>query len=157
MDCPSIVNQKVCVEAGVRVEPETEIGDVHACCIGQPKFKKCGENDHGCTYMVSQMMCVTFPLTLSASACVNTTGIVCDMPEVTPCICSKAPLKPSPVDDEYDCPHETQCLNMPIHTGESYHTAKSQARPFWPAWPRFRFCFPPLFLSPFLGLRNPCK
>lgn len=102
MECPSMVHQKVCIEAKVTVEPETKIGDVHACCVGMPRFEKCGKGPSACTYMVSQMLCVRFPLTISAAASAEPAGIACGEPILEPRDDSPAEY-PCP-DDYWPCP-----------------------------------------------------
>ncbi len=84
MECSSIVRQDVCVEARVTVEPEADTGDVQACCVGKPWLEKCGAGPCGCTYMVSQMVCLKFPLTISARAAATPAGIVCGKPKIAP-------------------------------------------------------------------------
>jgi len=86
MECPSIVNQKVCIEAKVTVEPEAKVGNVFAYCVGKPKFEEWGRGlPCDCTYMVSQMLCVRFPLTISATASAKPAGIICNDPSIEPC------------------------------------------------------------------------
>ena len=78
MECPAIVNDTVCVEANVTIKPDVDVGDTHWCLVGRPKIKLC----NGCVYMVSQMLCVSFPLKFSAEASATTTGISCNITEV---------------------------------------------------------------------------
>ena len=130
MECPSIVSQKVCVEAKVTIAPDVKMGDVHACCVGEPQFEECRKNPCGCTYMVSQMMCVRFPLTLSATAKAKPVGIVCREPKVEPCVYDKPCIEdmPSVAAESFICePHETPKQPDKL-----------------PAIRRCGFCFPPL-------------
>ncbi len=117
MECPSIVNQKVCIEAKVTVEPEAEIGDVHACCVGKPQLEECCKKSRGCTYMVSQMLCVRFPLTISATVSAKPAGIVCGNPTI----------KPSYHDND-------PCMNKTPREEEAiYKTMKKNDPCFYPA------------------------
>lgn len=78
MECPAIVHDTVCVEANVMLEPDVKVGETRWCFVGKPKIELC----NGCTYMVSQMLCVRFPLKFSVEASANPAGISCNMPEV---------------------------------------------------------------------------
>lgn len=161
MECPSIVNQKVCVEAKVTVEPEAEIGDVHACCVGKPRFEKCGKKSHGCTYMVSQMLCVRFPLTISATASAKPEGIVCGKPTIKTSYHDNDPcINETPCEEEVLCetmkkndpcfypaslfecmPEGKACAEERLRTRERYHCANEPHRKMMQACP---LCFLPL-------------
>lgn len=91
MDCSTVVKNNVCVEAKVTVTPDVEVGDIESCCVGKPKIEACPCKD--CEYMVSQLLCVKFPLRISAKAEAEPEGIVCDCPELyplpTPPVCKR--------------------------------------------------------------------
>lgn len=173
MECPTTVNQKVCIEAKVTVEPEAKVGDVCACCVGKPQFEECGKNLHGCTYMVSQMVCVRFPLTISATASVKPAGIVCGQPTVKPSYHEDDPCMKETLFEEEDesmvkdelClkptalfeqkPEEKPCAEKRPHTREWYHCAPQCKRPIMP---RCGLCFLPLLCLPFCRpIHQGCK
>ena len=78
MECPPDVQKEVCIQAGVKVTPNVEIGEAQSFCVGSPKFKPC-HSEH-CDYLVSQLVCVQFPIKFSADAEVDTAKIVCEPP-----------------------------------------------------------------------------
>jgi hypothetical protein len=169
MECPSTVSQKVCVEAKVTVEPKAQVGDVQACCVGKPQFEECGSKSQGCTYMVSQMVCVRFPLTISATASVKPAGIVCCQPTVKPsCHEDDSDIEETPYKEEVSCrtmerdascfmpmslfkpgPEEKPCVKESPCTREYYHGEKPVRR-------RCGLCFLPLLCLPFCRPRNKC-
>ncbi len=157
MDCPSIVNQKVCVEAKVTVNPEAEVGDVHAYCVGKPHFEECGKKSCGCTYMVSQMLCVRFSLAISANASAKPAGIVCCEPEVKACCPQNEQEMPCDEEVSYQTiisDDDTACFKPMLfektqNETEPYGDAiKNENRPYRkrsnPIMQRGGFCFPPL-------------
>lgn len=93
MECPTIVQKTVCVEAKVTVTPNAEIGDVESFCVGGPRIDACPVKSSPCTYMVNQLLCVRFPLTISADAMAKPTGIVCDIKDDEPCSRIPPPCK----------------------------------------------------------------
>lgn len=159
MECTSVVNQNVCIETKVTVDPEAEVGDVRACCMGEPKFEKC-EKRGGCTYMVSQMLCVQFPLTISATASAKPAGIVCCKPIVEPCCheeeqCTKE--MPSKEGLQYsksipvpEHPSKTSSLKEREFVNEAYSLPKTQFTRRKPVSRQCGFCFPPIFFLPFI-------
>lgn len=165
MECPSVVSQKVCVEAKVTVEPEAKIGHVHACCLGKPLFDKCGEKHSGCTYMVSQMLCVHFPLTISASASAKPAGIVCCRPKVEPCDTNDE----SCFEQMSSAPALSRCEPMPLIEGtgeterfeerervsQTFDLHQTQHRKKKPMIRRCGFCFPTLCF-PLSGILGAC-
>lgn len=141
MDCPSTVSQEVCVKAKVEVEPEAKIGYVHACCVGRPHFEKCCRKSDDCTYMVSQMLCVRFPLTISATATAKPAGIVCHKPKVESCSQDGKPNT-----------EEVSCIDEIRKDECKLIEAPTQNRGYKPI-KEGGFCFPPLFLFPFFCQR----
>ncbi len=85
MEDQSVIVQNVNIAANVTVESDAKIGEVHASCVGQPTFEQCAEMTCDCTYMVSQMICVKFPMTISATASAKPAGIICEDAFVEPC------------------------------------------------------------------------
>ncbi len=178
MDCPSVVSQKVCVEASVTVEPEAKVGEVHACCVGRPAFEECPKKpSSGCTYMVSQMLCVRFPITISATASVRPEGIVCCEPKVTPCSLEEQPFfehiacereAPTITDDDVACADGACCLKptplfkqiteeTPLAEKKTDIQSELETKNFIKRKSMRRrcgFCFPPLFPFPFCGMRS---
>jgi hypothetical protein len=162
MECPPIVNQKVCVEAKVTVEPEAKVGDVHACCVDRPKFEECEKGPCGCTYMVSQMICVRFPLTISAAASARPAGMVCCKPSVGPCrnddgLCVKqtaggegpTSCKPAPVLERTDMAGPLRGHGAVKEVFDIPKTKPIRK----PVLRRCGFCFPPIFFPPFIRPR----
>ena len=84
MECPTMINQTVCVEAKIRLSPEARIGDVEVCCCDEPHIEPCCADASGCTYMVDQLLHVRFPLSFSACVIAKPAGIVCNKPECNP-------------------------------------------------------------------------
>jgi hypothetical protein len=80
MDCESLIDKHICVEAKVTVIPEAEIGRIESHCVGLPEIEECCCDDRPCTFMVSQMICIRFPLAFSVTAKARP-AIVCDTPE----------------------------------------------------------------------------
>jgi len=169
MECPSTVSQKVCIEAKVTVVPEAKIGDVNACCVGKPQFEECEKKSNGCTYMVSQKLCVRFPLTISAAVSAKPAGIICGNPtaepsyhEDDPCeeevLCEsmekdKLCLRPMALFEQKT--EEKPCANKRMHKREWYHDAPHCRRPMMP---RCGLCFLPLLCVPFCRLKHQgCK
>ncbi len=141
MECPATVQKKVCVEAKVTVTPDAQIGDVQAKCVGKPRFEPCHCNSRDCTIMVSQLLCVRFPIKFSAMATVEPAGIVCDVPQLEPCIqeppCN-AKIFNSMVQDGCQC-----LLPCPEEPSCPYETAPPIYRRRWFSFPRL--CILPLF------------
>ncbi len=75
-NCPVLVEEKVCVNAEVQVEPCVEAGDTQWRFVGRPKIEFTGP----CSYMVSQMICVQFPVHFAVDASAIPTGITCGTP-----------------------------------------------------------------------------
>lgn len=175
MECPSIVSQKVCVEAKVTVEPEAKIGDVHACCVGKPQFEECRKKSHGCTYMVSQMLCVRFPLTISAAASAKPAGIVCGKPTVKPSCHEDDPcMEEMPREKEAMCktmdkdapcfrpmilfdqkPEEKPCAQVAPCKRVRHHDTNNRYHEK-PNRRRCPLCFLPFSCLPFYRPRNKC-
>lgn len=72
MDNSFIFNGKICVEENIKITPDVEVGEIQSYCVGNPKIEKCVYNKSGNTYMVNQMLCVSFPLTFSAHVTTDT-------------------------------------------------------------------------------------
>ena len=70
------VAKKVCIEAGIDVLPNADIGQPESRCVGLPVLQRCAQNPR--TYMVNQMLCVRVPMTLSAQTPVRPKSIICD-------------------------------------------------------------------------------
>ena len=76
MDCSTNVKKLVRIEADVTVIPDAKIGKVESMCMGEPCLEPCSSDP--CTYMISQMMCVRFPLTFGATVAARPMGIECN-------------------------------------------------------------------------------
>jgi hypothetical protein len=86
MSCPTTVNETVCVEALVTINPQVTIGEIQAFCVGDPVIGACpGMPVPFCSFQVSQNICVQVPLTFDAIAKAEPTGIVCGTPTVGGC------------------------------------------------------------------------
>ena len=86
--CPAIVHETVCVQAEVIITPNVEVGSIQSFCIGVPVIGACPGTpspEGECVFTVSQSICVQVPLTFSANATAEPTGIVCSTPGVGPC------------------------------------------------------------------------
>ena len=85
-ECPVIVHETVCVQAEVTITPQVVPGIIESFCVGEPMIGPCpGTPVEECTFTVSQSICVQIPLTFSAAATAEPTGIVCGTPDVGPC------------------------------------------------------------------------
>ncbi len=82
MECPTVVQKDVCVQASVKVTPNVVIGKSQSFCVGRPKVKACHTED--CDCLVSQLVCVQYPLKFSADAEMDTAKIVCEPPACLP-------------------------------------------------------------------------
>lgn len=88
MDCSSVSQESLCVEAEVEVDPKAEVvGKIRSFCIGSPTLEPCPDHMPSDTVVVSQLICVKVPLSFSAKASVQSTGITCDesCPDPNPC------------------------------------------------------------------------
>jgi hypothetical protein len=85
MECKDIVQQTVCVAANIITTPEAKIGDIEACCVGEPVTEKCFREKNECVCTVRQLLCVRFPIKFSVHAEAKPAGIVCNKPEFSPC------------------------------------------------------------------------
>lgn len=85
MECKDIVQQNVCVSANIITTPEAEIGDIEACCVGEPVTEKCFKEKKECVCILRQLLCVRFPIKFSVRAEAKSVGIVCDKPEFSSC------------------------------------------------------------------------
>ncbi len=84
MECGSLIDKHICVEARITVFPGAEIGEIESCCVGPPEIEECCCDCHPCTFMVSQMICIRFPLSFSVTAEAKP-GIVCGTAHACPC------------------------------------------------------------------------
>lgn len=86
MACPTRVHETVCVGAQVTITPSVTVDEVQSFCVGRPFVGTCpGTPARTCTFNVSQTICVEVPLTFSATATAQPTGIVCSEPGVGSC------------------------------------------------------------------------
>lgn len=86
--CPTVVNETVCVQARVTITPDVETGEIRSFCVGNPMIGNCPgtpSTTGDCSFTVSQRICVQVPLTFSADATAEPTGIVCGIPDVGEC------------------------------------------------------------------------
>lgn len=86
--CPAVVNETVCVQALVTITPDVQTGEIRSFCVGNPMIGNCPgtpSTTGDCSFTVSQRICVQVPLTFSAGAVAEPTGIVCGMPDVGEC------------------------------------------------------------------------
>ncbi len=89
MPCPTTVNETVCVEALVTINPEVAIGEIRTFCVGDPVIGPClGIPAEFCSFEVSQQICVQVPLTFDAIAIAEPLGIVCGTPSTGGCSCT---------------------------------------------------------------------
>ena len=85
-ECPVVVHETVCFQAEVTITPSLVPVIIESFCVGEPTIGACpGIPLEECTFTVSQSICVQIPLTFSAEATAEPTGIVCGTPEVGPC------------------------------------------------------------------------
>lgn len=86
-ECPATVHETVCVQANVTITPNVDlIGPIESFCVHGPIIGACpGEPVSECTFTVSQNICVQIPLSFSADATVEPSGIVCGTPIPGPC------------------------------------------------------------------------
>jgi hypothetical protein len=89
VECPSIIEKGVCVQASVNVTPNVEIGEPQSCCVGSPKLTPCRSGKYD--YEVKQLVCVQIPMKLSVDAKVEAPKIVCEPPPCLPLPHSKKP------------------------------------------------------------------
>ncbi len=78
----------MCVQAQVIITPNVEVGEFKSYCVGGPIIGSCPGTpspEGECVFTVSQNICVQVPLSSSANATAEPTGIVCGTPEVGPC------------------------------------------------------------------------
>jgi len=88
VECPAVVNETVCVQADVSITPAVTVGDIISNCLGGPIIGACpgtSSPTDSCTFTVSQNICVGVPLTFSAEAAAEPTGIICGTPTTGPC------------------------------------------------------------------------
>ncbi len=88
VECPAIVHDTVCVQADVTISPNVVVGKIQSFCVGRPMIGACPGTPsptENCSFTVSQSICVQVPLTFSAVAIAEPSGIVCGTPEVGPC------------------------------------------------------------------------
>jgi hypothetical protein len=91
--CPAIVHESVCIQAGVTITPNVEVGEISTFCVGSPMIGACPGTPSptgNCTFEVSQQICVEIPLTFAAIATAMANGIVCGTPETGGCPTSTA-------------------------------------------------------------------
>ena len=88
VECPAIVHETVCIQADVSITPAVTVGEILSFCVGGPVIGACPGTPSptdSCTFTVSQNICVQVPLTFSAAATAEPTGIICGTPAVGPC------------------------------------------------------------------------
>ncbi len=79
-------HELVCVEAEVEVAPKAEIvGKVQSCLVGSPTLESCPDCMPEDTFVISQLICIKIPLSFSAKASVQSTGILCNDPDHDDC------------------------------------------------------------------------
>ena len=78
MDCPVNINKLVDIEGKITISPDVEVGDITSCCVGAPNIERICDPSDDCAYMVSQLVCVRFPIKISATAAAEPTGVRCD-------------------------------------------------------------------------------
>lgn len=84
--CDTVVSETVCVQADITISPKVEVGTIETYCVGSPVIGPCqGNKVEECTFSVSQRICVQIPLTFSAEASAEPTGIVCGEPALGGC------------------------------------------------------------------------
>lgn len=84
--CAVLVNEEVCVEANVKIDPKVHVGKVRAFCE-EPMIGKCCGHEccEPCEFVVSQTFCVEIPIALDAEIDVDPSGHVCERPKFGPC------------------------------------------------------------------------
>ena len=82
------VHETVCIQADVKINPVVTVGEIESFCVGGPNIGACSgliSPTNSCTFAVSQNVCIEIPLTFSALAIAEPTGIVCGTPLIGPC------------------------------------------------------------------------
>ncbi len=88
MDIPIIISQKARIAAEIKIAPQVSIGEIETCCVGEPVMQECCPDTDGCAYMVSQLVCVRFPLCIQAAVEAKA-GIACCEADIGRC-CDEA-------------------------------------------------------------------
>ena len=69
------------VSVPITLVPYVHVGDASTWCCGKPAFHPvCDRNEadsRKCTFIVSQMMCVSAPITFNVDACAGEADIEC--------------------------------------------------------------------------------
>jgi hypothetical protein len=82
--CCVIVNDKVCIQADIKIDPDIAIGEIKTVCE-DPIVGKCCRvpcSHDSCEFSVSQTICVEIPLTFLAVTHVVPAGHICGTPEL---------------------------------------------------------------------------
>lgn len=85
-ECPTMINETVCVQADVTITPNVEVGTIDTFCVGPPVIGACnGEVVQESTFSVSQNICVQIPFNFSVEAVATPSGMVCGSPSPGGC------------------------------------------------------------------------
>jgi hypothetical protein len=93
-DCSATLNEEICIEAKVTVNPEVSIGNVRIECLDSTidRFPSCNKcSSEKCTVFVNQLIRVKIPIQFSAKADAEKLGVICR------------------VDHQEDCTEESSC------------------------------------------------
>lgn len=83
MDCSTIVNSTVCVEANIKLNADVDVGEVTTHCIGEPYICQHQSCDNKCELMVHQKLEVCFPLTYLTNVTAKSIGVACEKPKLS--------------------------------------------------------------------------
>jgi len=68
-NCSRIVTQRAQVSVPISLVPYVRVGEASTWCCGAPAFQPVADKEnHRCTFFVSQMMCVSVPITFAIDA-----------------------------------------------------------------------------------------
>ncbi len=79
--CSRTAHQRARVSVPITLAPYVHVGEATTWCCGAPAFHpQCDQREpdcHRCTFIVSQMMCVSVPITFDIDACAGKADIEC--------------------------------------------------------------------------------
>ena len=83
-NCSRIAHQQARVSVPIRLAPYVRVGEASTWCCGAPAFHpacdRSGHDRHHCAFIVSQMMCVSVPITFCVDANAGEADIECLSP-----------------------------------------------------------------------------
>ena len=81
--CIAVTYQSAAVSVPVTVQPKVSTGHINTFCCGEPiitpsSYKiTCNQKSGGCSFVLTQNICVEIPIEFSANACVDSPRIIC--------------------------------------------------------------------------------